>query len=257
MHDVGYQDMHLRNANTLDRDWPDGPDANGIDHPRMFDAVVENPPYSQHWSADDTMLKDARFKEYGRLAPKTKADYAFLLDGLYHLNRQTGVMGIVLPHGVLFRGAAEEDIRKTLVNKNYIDTIIGLPANLFYGASIPTIVMILKKDQKQDRNIVFIDASKEFAKNKNKNALRQEDIDKIFKTYVERKDVDKYAHLASMDEIKDNDYNLNIPRYVDTTEEEPEIDLDAVLKKIDKDNEEIESLQTEIEDQLKVLRVLK
>lgn len=258
MHDVAYQDMHLNNADSLGADWPDGQDDKGIDHPRMFDAVVENPPYSQRWSADEGFLKDARYKDYGgKLAPKTKADYAFLLDGLYHLDRQNGVMGIVLPHGVLFRGGAEAEIRKSLIEKNYIDTIIGLPANLFYGASIPTIVMILKKDQKQDRNILFIDASQGFAKVKNKNVLRQEDIDKIFKTYVERKDVDKYAHLASLDEIKENDYNLNIPRYVDITEEEPEIDLDAVLNKINKDDGEIAAMQKEIDDQLKILGVLK
>lgn len=257
MHNVAYQDMHLSNANTLGRDWPDGPDEYGIDHPRMFDAVVENPPYSQKWTADETYLKDPRYKEYGVLAPKSKADLAFLLDGLYHLDKQKGVMGIVLPHGVLFRGAAEATIRKVLVEKNYIDTIIGLPVNLFYGASIPTIVMILKKDQKADRNILFIDASKDFGKEKSKNVLRQEDIDKIFNAYIDRKDIEKYAHLATMEEIAKNDYNLNIPRYVDSTEEEPEIDLDEVLQKIQKDDEEIDMLQKEIDDQLKILGVIK
>ena len=184
MHNVIYQDVHLNNADTLGRDWPDGPDSQGVDHPRMFDAVVENPPYSAKWSADPSYEKDARYRDCdGALAPKSKADYAFLLDGLYHLRKDDGVMGIVLPHGVLFRGGTEEKIRKMLIEKNRIDTIIGLPANLFYGTGIPTIIMILKKDMKTDRNILFIDASKEFSKVKTRNILRDEDIDKIFRTY--------------------------------------------------------------------------
>lgn len=258
MHGVVYQDMHINNADTLGRDWPDGPDDKGVDHPRMFDAVVENPPYSQKWSADESFLKDARYKEYGgKLAPKSKADYAFLLDGLYHLNRKNGVMAIVLPHGVLFRGSSEETIRKRLIEKNVIDTIIGLPANLFYGTNIPTIIMILKKDQKKDRNILFIDASKDFGKMKNQNILRAEDIEKIYTTYHERKTVEKYAYLATPDDIETNGFNLNIPRYVDTSEEEQEIDLNAVLDRIRKDDEEIATLQKKVEDQLRILGVLK
>lgn len=257
MHDVVYQDMHLNNADTLGRDWPDGPDAKGIDHPRMFDAVVENPPYSQKWDPDESLLKDARYKEYGRLAPKTKADFAFLLNGLYHLDQKNGVMAIVLPHGVLFRGAAEEEIRRTLIKKNYIDTIIGLPANLFYGTAIPTIIMVLKKDQKKDKNILFIDASKDFDKVKNQNVLTAANIEKIFKAYCDREDIEKYAHLASPEEIEQNDYNLNIPRYVDTTEEEEEIDLDAILAKLQQDEAEIEKAQKEIDEQLKILGVIK
>lgn len=155
---------------------------------RVSDAVVQNPPYSQNWSFDESYLKDPRYKDYGKLSPKSKVDYAFLQNGLYHLGPNNGVMAIVLPHGVLFRGAAEEAIRKRLIEKNNIDTIIGLPANLFYGTAIPTIIMILKKNQKKDRNILFIDASKEFGKGKNQNVLREEDIEKIFKTYKERKD---------------------------------------------------------------------
>lgn len=258
MHNVIYQDVHLNNADTLGRDWPDGPDAQGVDHPRMFDAVVENPPYSAKWSADPSYTKDARYKDCdGALAPKSKADYAFLLDGLYHLRKEDGVMGIVLPHGVLFRGGTEEKIRKMLIDKNRIDTIVGLPANLFYGTGIPTIIMILKKDMKKDRNILFIDASKEFSKVKTRNILRDEDIDKIVRTYKERKDVDKYAHLASYEEIKNNDCNLNIPRYVDTSEPEKPVDLDAVLAKIKQDDEEISKAQAEIEEQLRILGVLK
>ncbi|WP_108775710.1 type I restriction-modification system subunit M [Lactimicrobium massiliense] len=258
MHNVIYQDMHLHNADTLGRDWPDGPDAAGVDHPRMFDAVVENPPYSAKWSADESYTKDPRYKDFnGALAPKSKADYAFLLDGLYHLNKKTGVMGIVLPHGVLFRGGTEGEIRKTLIDKNNIDTIIGLPANLFYGTSIPTIIMILKKDLKNDRNILFIDASQGFEKVKNKNELRDQDIDKIVETYRARKDVDKYAHLATYDEIESNDFNLNIPRYVDITEKEPPVDLDAVLAKIKQDDIEIDAASKRIDEQLRILKVIK
>lgn len=253
MHDVDYQNMVLSNKDTLGSDWPDGPDEKGIDHPRSFDAVVANPPYSAKWPSEETMIRDPRFKDYGKLAPKSKADYAFLLHGLYHLNA-TGTMAIVLPHGILFRGAAEGTIRKALIDKNLIDTIIGLPANLFYGAGIPTIIMILKRNKK-DRNILFIDASQYFKKAKNKNLLTPEDIDRIFNAYIERKDIEKYSHLASMDEVKENDYNLNIPRYVDTSEEEEEIDLQEVLKKIQQDDEEIAALSKELNEQLRLLGI--
>jgi type I restriction enzyme M protein len=254
MHGVDYKNMNISNADTLGRDWPDGPDAAGIDHPRSFDAVVSNPPYSSPWDVDDSRMKDPRFKDYGKPAPKSKADFAFLLHGLYHLNDQ-GTMGIVLPHGVLFRGGAEEKIRQTLIDKNYIDTIIGLPANLFFGTGIPTTIMILKKNKK-NKDILFIDASQEFVKAKNKNALTQENIDKIVETYRNRKDVEKYAHLASIDEIKANDYNLNIPRYVDTSDEEEEIDLKEVLAQIDQDDKEIAELEKYINEQLKILGVI-
>lgn len=257
MHDVRYQDMDLSNADTLNRDWPDGVDAAGIDHPlRTFDAVVSNPPYSARWDNEASRIKDPRFKDYGRLAPKTKADYAFLLHGFYHLDNN-GTMAIVLPHGVLFRGAAEQEIRKTLIDKNRIDTVIGLPANLFYGTSIPTIIMILKKDAKKDKNILFIDASKYFTKVKNKNILKDEDVDRIVNAYKDRKNIDKFAHLASLDEIKENDYNLNIPRYVDTSEEEEPIDLNEVLKNISDIRAEEAKLEGEIKEQLKILGVLK
>lgn len=255
MHGVAYSDMKIRNADTLGPDWPDGPNAQGIDEPRSFDAVVANPPYSAKWSADESLIKDPRFTDFGKLAPKSKADFAFLLDGLYHLNSQ-GTMAIVLPHGVLFRGAAEGKIREVLINKNYIDTIIGLPANLFFGTGIPTIILVLKRDKK-DKNILFIDASQNFKKAKNKNLLTPENVDQIYQAYLERKDIEKYAHLASLDEIKQNDYNLNIPRYVDTSEEEEEIDLQVVLDRIHKDDEEIHELNIFINEQLRLLGVLK
>lgn len=253
MHGISYNNMVLSNADTLESDWPDGPDAKGIDHPRSFDAVVANPPYSAKWDNDETKLKDPRFSEYGKLAPASKADYAFILHSIYHLNK-TGTMAIVLPHGVLFRGAAEGKIRETLIGKNYLDTIIGLPANLFYGTSIPTVILVLKKNR-ENKDILFIDASNDFEKNKNQNYLRDKDIDKIIKTYKERKDVEKYAHLASIEEIRENDFNLNIPRYVDTFEEEEPIDLEEINKLLEQDNKEIAELEAKINEQLKILGV--
>ncbi|MDO4594908.1 MAG: type I restriction-modification system subunit M, partial [Tissierellia bacterium] len=253
MNNVSYDNMNLHNSDTLEEDWPDGPDKDGINRPRSFDAVVANPPYSAKWDNNDTKLKDPRFSEYGKLAPKTKADYAFVEHSIFHLNND-GTMAIVLPHGVLFRGAAELQIRKTLIEKNYIDAVIGLPANLFFGTSIPTIIMVLKKN-KTDRNILFIDASNEFSKGKNQNTLTDEQVEKIVKTYEKREDVEKYAHVASFDEIKENDFNLNIPRYVDTFEEEEPIDLKETMEKIKKDDEEIEKLKEEINSMLKELGV--
>lgn len=253
MHGISYNNMILSNADTLEIDWPDGPDEKGIDQPRSFDAVVANPPYSAKWDNDKTKLKDPRFSEYGKLAPASKADYAFILHSIYHLNK-TGTMAIVLPHGVLFRGAAEGKIRETLIGKNYLDTIIGLPANLFYGTSIPTVILVLKKNR-ENKDILFIDASNDFEKNKNQNNLRDEDIDKIIKTYKERKDAPKYAHLASIEEIRENDFNLNIPRYVDTFEEEEPIDLEEINKLLEQDNKEIAELEAEINEQLRILGV--
>ena len=253
MHDVPYNNMTLNNADTLENDWPDGPDGKGIDHPRSFDAVVANPPYSAKWDNDKTKLKDPRFSDYGKLAPASKADYAFILHSIYHLNN-TGTMAIVLPHGVLFRGAAESKIRQTLIEKNYLDTVIGLPANLFYGTSIPTAILVFKKNRKT-KDILFIDASNDFEKGKNQNNLSDENVDKIINTFKERKDVDKYAYVASIDEIKENEFNLNIPRYVDTFEEEAPIDLEEVNRQLEQDNKEIAELEAKINEQLKILGV--
>lgn len=243
MHGVDYGNMTLRNADTLAMDWPDGLDQDGVDRPHFFDAVVANPPYSQKWDADSSKLKDPRFKDYGALAPKGKADYAFLLHSLYHLE-QNGTMAIVLPHGVLFRGAAEGKIRKALLEKGQIDAIIGMPAGLFYSTGIPTIVMVLRK-HRDNRDVLFIDASKGFEKGKNQNILRDQDIDKIIETYKKRQDVDKYAHLATMDEIKENEFNLNIPRYVDTFEEEPPIDIVALSKEMQDIDQKIAQSEAE------------
>lgn len=256
MHGVSFNNMTLSNADTLESDWPDGVDAKGIDHPRVFDAVVANPPYSAHWDNDDTKLKDPRFKEYGKLAPRTKADYAFILHSLYHLNEQ-GTMAVVLPHGVLFRGAAEGIIRENLIEHrsgNRIYAVIGLPANLFYGVSIPTTIMVFKKNR-DTKDILFIDASKEFGKGKNQNKLTAENINKIIETYKNRVDVEKYAHLASIEEVRENEYNLNIPRYIDTSEEEEIIDLAEVNRMLEQDNKEIAELEAIIAEQLKILGV--
>lgn len=251
MNDVEYTNMDLSNADTLENDWPDGVDKVGIDHPRSFDAVVANPPYSAHWDNRESKLKDPRFSDYGKLAPKTKADYAFVLHSLYHLN-DSGTMAIVLPHGVLFRGAAEGTIRQNLIEKNYLDAVIGIPANLFYGTSIPTTILVFKKNRKI-RDILFIDASNEFKKGKNQNHLTDENIDKLIKAYRNRKDVEKYAHVATLDEIKENEYNLNIPRYVDTFEEEEPVNVDKLLEEVVKISEEEKQLKQDLTEQFEQL----
>lgn len=253
MHGVSYNNMMMKNADTLGQDWPDGQDVMGIDQPRSFDAVVANPPYSAKWDNNESKLKDPRFSDYGKPAPASKADYAFILHGVYHLNN-TGTMAIVLPHGVLFRGAAEGKIRQTILEKNYLDTVIGLPANLFYGTGIPTTILVFKKGRK-NKDVLFIDASKEFTKAKNNNTLSDEHVDKIIETYKNRVSIDKYAHLATIEEIKENDFNLNIPRYVDTFEEEEPIDIDEVLQLLEQDKREIEELEGEIKEQLRILGV--
>ena len=203
-----------------------------------------NPPYSAKWSAKQGFLSDSRFSDYGALAPKSKADYAFLLHGFYHL-RPTGTMGIVLPHGVLFRGAAEGKIRKKLLEEGSIYAVIGLPANMFYNTSIPTCIIILKK-QREGRDVLFIDASKLFEKSKTQNVMNAEHISHVVELYQNRTNIEKEAHLASYDEIKENDYNLNIPRYVDTSEPEPEIILDDVAKMIGGIDTEIQSVETDL-----------
>ena len=250
MHGVDYNLMTMRNADTLGADWPLEEDNEGVKHPQVFDAVVANPPYSAEWDNDDSKLKDARFKDYA-LAPKKKADYAFLLHGLYHLDNE-GTMAIVLPHGVLFRGAKEGKIRQALLEKGQIEAIIGLPEKLFFSTGIPTIVMVLKK-QRTSKDVLFIDASRGFEKGKNKNVLRKSDIEKIVETYRNRQDVDKYAHLADFDEIKENDYNLNIPRYVDTFEPEPPVDLKRVASEMKETDEKIKQTEGELVGMLKDL----
>ncbi|EGO8793668.1 N-6 DNA methylase [Enterococcus faecalis] len=217
------------------------------------DAVISNPPYSAKWDASPTLLDDPRFSHYEKLAPKTKADFAFLLHGFYRL-KDSGTMAVVLPHGVLFRGAAEGVIRKKLLEDGSIDAVIGLPANLFFGTSIPTVVIVLKKNR-QTRDVMFIDSSKEFDKGKNQNSLSDDHINKIIHTYKERKDIEKYAHLASYDEITENDFNLNIPRFVDTFEEEEPINPFELLADIRKTSEELAKAEKELVSMLDELVV--
>ncbi len=225
LHGVHFDHFSLLQGNTLTEDM----------HPDLkAEAIVANPPFSMEWKgeSDPALVHDDRFSQYGRLAPKSAADYAFVTHMLYHL-ADNGTMAIVLPHGALFRSGAEGAIRKYIIEKqNYLDAVIGLPANLFYGTSIPATVLVFKKCRKDDEGILFIDASKDFEKEKNQNKLTHANVEKIFETYKTRKEIEKYSHRASMEEIKENEYNLNIPRYVDTFEEEVIIDIDAVSKKL-------------------------
>lgn len=248
LHGIPFNHFDIENNDTLE--YPNE------DHMQLrFDAVVANPPYSAKWSADAKFLDDERFSAYGKLAPKSKADYAFIQHMLYLLD-DAGTMAVVLPHGVLFRGAAEGVIRKYLIKeKNWLDAVIGLPANLFFGTSIPTCILVFKKCKKND-DIFFIDASKEYESGKNQNRLTNENIKKILDTYINRKDVEKYAHAASLEEVEENDYNLNIPRYVDTFEEEEEIDIKAVMKEIKELEAKRDELDKEINVYLKELGLL-
>jgi type I restriction enzyme M protein len=186
-------------------------------------------------------MTDDRFSEYGKLAPSSKADFAFIQHMLYHL-AENGVMAVVMPHGVLFRGAAEGHIRKYLIEeKNYLDAVIGLPANIFYGTSIPTCILVFKKCKEHPDDILFIDASQHYEKVKTQNYLRDEDVDRIVDTFSKRITIDKYSYVASLGEVRENDYNLNIPRYVDTFEEEEPVDISAVAG-------ELKELEMEMKD---------
>lgn len=234
LHGVSFKHFDIKNADTLE---------NPKHKDMKFDAIVANPPYSAQWSADNKFIEDERFSAYGKLAPKSKADFAFIQHMIFQLS-DNGTMAVVLPHGVLFRGASEGTIREYLIKeKNYLDAVIGLPANIFYGTSIPTCILVFKKCRENEDNILFIDASKEFEAGKNQNRLRDEDVDKIIETYKNREEIEKYSHVAPLQEVEDNEYNLNIPRYVDTFEEEEEIDIKQVqqeLKEIDKQIEEVD-----------------
>lgn len=244
LHDVNYNNFDIKNNDTLEN--PEHIDM-------KFEAIVANPPYSAKWSADNKFLDDDRFSPYGKLAPKSKADFAFIQHMIYHLD-DNGTMAVVLPHGVLFRGASEGVIRKYLIEeKNVLDAVIGLPANIFYGTSIPTVILVFKKNRKNKDDILFIDASNEFEKGKNQNNLTDDNVEKIVKTYKERSTIDKYSYVASLDEIKENDYNLNIPRYVDTFEEEEEIDLNLVSQKIKSIDKEIVEIDEKLSVYLKEL----
>ena len=241
LHGVHFDSFDIRQGDTLRED---------MHLDLKAEAIVANPPFSAKWKGDnDPQLEhDDRFSQYGRLAPKDKADYAFVCHMLYHLN-DNGTMAVVLPHGVLFRGGAEGQIRKYIIEKqNYLDAVIGLPSNLFYGTSIPATILVFKKCRKEDEDILFIEASREFEKGKNQNSLTDENIKKIFKTCKEREEVDKYSHKASLGEIVENEYNLNIPRYVDTFEEPEPVNIEKVSKDLQKLKSEEKGLQSKIDD---------
>lgn len=224
MRGIKPENIVARCDDTLVDDWPyleDGPEMK-IHQPLLVDAVVSNPPYSQKWEPHE----DPRFFDYG-IAPKSKADYAFLLHDLYHL-KTDGIMAIVLPHGVLFRGGEEGTIRKNLIENDNVDTIIGLPANIFFGTGIPTIIMVLKK-KRENSDVLIVDASKGFIKVGKNNKLRASDIKKIVDTVIKRENVEKYSRVVSKDEIRKNDYNLNIPRYVDSSEKAESFDIYASM----------------------------
>jgi type I restriction enzyme M protein len=223
LHDVHYRKFDIKQEDTLE-------------HPQhmdmQFEAIVANPPFSAHWSANPLFTSDDRFSQYGKLAPSSKADFAFVQHMIHHL-ADNGTMAIVLPHGVLFRGGAEQHIRKYLIeDRNYLDAVIGLPANIFYGTGIPTCILVFKKCREHPEDILFIDASQHFDKVKTQNVLRSGDIDKIINTYRNRIAESKYSKKAILSEIAENDYNLNIPRYVDTFEAEDSIDINAIAAEI-------------------------
>lgn len=251
IHGVSYEDIDLRNGDTLDKDWPD-------EGTTKFDRVVMNPPYSARWDNDESRIRDPRFKFYGVLPPKSKADLAFVLHGLYHL-KENGTMAIVLPHGVLFRGAKEGKIREQLIKENKIDAVIGLPANIFHSTSIPTTILVFKQD-KSNSDVMFIDASEEFEKARNENIITDENVNKIVDAYVNRKDVQGFAHVASLEEIEEKDFNLNIPRYVDTyvPEQRPSTmelldENQAIRDQIDANNQKMKALIGDSDDQASII----
>jgi len=219
LHGVHFTRFDIKLEDTLEH-----PQHNKLD----AEAVVANPPFSAQWSASPLFMTDDRFSEYGKLAPSSKADFAFIQHMLYHL-AENGVMAVVMPHGVLFRSAAEGHIRKYLIEeKNYLDAVIGLPANIFYGTTIPTCILVFKKCKEHPDDILFIDASQHYEKVKTQNYLRDEDVDRIVDTFEKRITIDKYSYVASLNEVRENDYNLNIPRYINAFEEEEPVDISAV-----------------------------
>jgi type I restriction enzyme M protein len=246
LHGVHYQKFDIRQEDTLEK--PQHLD-------KRFEAIVANPPFSAQWSASSLFLTDDRFSQYGRLAPSGKADFAFIQHMIHQL-AENGTMAVVAPHGVLFRGGAEGHIRRYLIeNRNYLDAVIGLPANIFYGTSIPTCILVFKKCRETPENILFIDASQGFEKEGNQNYLRDEHIDKIIDTYRNRIVEEKYSHLADLKEVAGNDYNLNIPRYVDTFEKEDSIDLKKVAAELKALDKEIQKTDKTIADFCKELGI--
>lgn len=250
LHNIHFQNFNIKQEDTLE-------------HPqhleKRFEAIVANPPFSAHWKSDANPLNstDERFSQYGRIAPRTKADYAFLQHMLYQL-ADNGIMASIFPHGVLFRGAAEGEIRKYLIKElNVLDAVIGLPANIFYGTSIPTCILVLKKCRQADDNIIFIDASGEenFKKEGNQNVLEDKDVERIVNAYRNRPKEDRYSHIATLAEIAENDYNLNIPRYVNRFVEEDSINLEEVTNAIKQTRQELTAIYDDIANYCQQLNI--
>ena len=230
-------EFDIYHGDTLLNDWDTLRELNPAKKPQ-FDAIVANPPFSYRWDPTEAMGDDVRFKNHG-LAPKSAADFAFLLHG-FHFLKDEGVMAIILPHGVLFRGGAEERIRTKLLKDGHIDTVIGLPANLFYSTGIPVCILVLKKCKQPD-DVLFINAAEHFEKGKRQNQLSKEHIAKIIATYQFRKEADRYSKRISMERIADEGYNLNISRYISTAIAEPEIDLAVTHRQLVEIEQEIKS----------------
>ncbi|MCH9758225.1 MAG: type I restriction-modification system subunit M [Proteobacteria bacterium] len=256
-HALSRMNMYLHEINDAKIEWGDtirNPLHLENDKLMKFDIVVANPPFSlDKWGVEEAETdKHNRFKDIG-IPPKSKGDYAFVIHMIKSLN-ENGKMGVVLPHGVLFRGASEGKIRKKFIDDNLLDAVIGLPANLFFGTSIPATILIFKKNRK-NKDILFIDASREFDKEKNQNAITDEQINKICATYSNRKQIEKYSYKASIEEIQENDYNLNIPRYIDTFEEEQQIDIKATKQQITAIEKELTKVKNQMDTYLKELNL--
>lgn len=239
LHGIRFDKFNIKQGNTLTTDLHDDLKA---------EAIVANPPFGSVWKGDTdpVLAQDDRFTQYGRLAPKSAADYAFVTHMLHHL-ADNGTMAVVLPHGALFRSGAEGQIRQYIIEKqNYLDAVIGLPANIFYGTGISATIMVFRKCRKNDDDVLFIDGSKEFVKQGNQNYLTHENVDKLFAVYQKREEVERFSHRASIAEIKENDYNLNIPRYVDTFEPEVEVDIDALATELQR----LASGESELQDKI-------
>lgn len=246
LHGVHYRKFNIKQEDTLE-------------HPqhldKTFEAIVANPPFSAKWSANPLFTSDDRFSQYGKLAPASKADFAFVQHMIHHL-AENGTMAIVLPHGALFRAGAEQHIRKYLIeDRNYLDAVVGLPANIFYGTGIPTCILVFKKCREQPEDVLFVDASQYFEKAKNQSVLRESDIKKIIDTYRNRTNEEKYSRKVLLKEIAGNDYNINISKYVDTFEAEETVDINSISKKLKALNKQIETTDKTIEAFCKELKI--
>ena len=235
LHGVHYLDFDIQQEDTLEHPQHMG---------QTFEAIVANPPFSAKWSANKIFESDDRFAEYGRLAPASKADFAFVQHMLHHLD-EDGTMAVILPHGVLFRGGAEGAIREFLIRRNWLDAVIGLPENIFYGTAIPTCILVLKKC-KETEDVLFVDASTCFQRGKNQNWLGEEDVNRIVGAYRTRAEEERFTHRALLAEIEENDFNLNIPRYVDTFVPEAPVDLEEVTRRVEQINLDMRNVDEEL-----------